>query len=71
MPFGWPILFGHFIQSWEKNKLKDKPLNLGFLSALKLLFRSPKQLFFYLPILGWIPLLLKGLRKKTDDKMKG
>ena len=65
MPFGWPLLFQHFIDEWGKNKLINKPLKLGFLSSLKILIRSPKQLFFYLPIIGWIPLLFKGLKRKT------
>ena len=64
MPFGWPLLFEHFNLRWKKNKNQDIPLKLGFLSSLKIILRSPKQLFFCLPILGWIPLLIKGLRKK-------
>lgn len=65
MPFGWPLLFEYFNRLWSKNKLNNKPLKLGFLSSLKIILKSPKQLFFYLPLLGWIPLLIKGLRKKT------
>ena len=63
MPFGWPLLFEHFSLQWKKNKNIDKPLKLGFLSSLKVIFRSPKLIFFYLPILGWIPILMKGLKK--------
>ena len=47
-----------------KNKIIDQPLKLGFLSSLRIIFQSPKQLFFYLPILGLIPILMKGLRRK-------
>ena len=65
MPFGWPLLFEHFNLYWRKNKKEDKPLDLGFLSSLRLILQSPRLIFFYLPILGWIPLLIKGLRKKT------
>lgn len=65
MPFGWPLLFEHFNLHWRKNKKEDKPLDLGFLSSLRLILQSPRLIFFYLPILGWIPLLIKGLRKKT------
>ncbi len=65
MPFGWPLLFEQFNLLWKKNKIDDKPLRLGFLSSLRILLQSPKQLFFYLPIIGWIPLLIKGLRKKS------
>ena len=65
MPFGWPLIFEHFNILWKQNKIDDKPLKLGFLSSLRILFQSPKQLFFYLPIIGWIPFLIKGLRKKN------
>lgn len=64
MPFGWPLLFEKFNRTYVKNKIEDQPLNLGFLSSLKIIFQSPKQLFFYLPILGLIPMLVKGLKRK-------
>jgi hypothetical protein len=63
MPFGWPLLFEHFNILWKNNKIGEKSLKLGFLSSLRILIRSPKQLIFYLPIIGWIPLLIKGLKK--------
>lgn len=63
MPFGWPLLFEHFSILWKKKEIGDKPLKLGFLSSLRILIRSPKLLFFYLPIIGWIPLLIKGMKK--------
>jgi 1-acyl-sn-glycerol-3-phosphate acyltransferase len=65
MPFGWPLLFEHFKQQWKRNKNVDQPLRLGFLSSIKLMLKSPGILYFYLPVLGWIPLLIKGLRKNT------
>jgi 1-acyl-sn-glycerol-3-phosphate acyltransferase len=63
MPFGWPLLFAYFNHLWRKNEIDDKPLKLGFLSSLKIIFLAPAQLFFYVPILGWIPILIKGIRK--------
>ena len=63
MPFGWPLLFEHFNRMWKKNQI-DKPFKLGFLSSLRIIFKSPQLLFFYIPVLGWIPLLIKGLRMK-------
>lgn len=63
MPFGWSLLFEQFKLLWKKNKTNDQPMKLGFLSSLRIIAKSPKQLFFYLPIIGWIPLFIKGLRK--------
>jgi hypothetical protein len=68
MPIGWPLLFQYFNNQWKKNKIDEKPLKLGFLSTFKIIFQSPKQLFFYLPLIGWIPLLFKGLRKKSKHQ---
>lgn len=67
MPFGWPLLFSYFNILWKKNKIDEKPLKLGFLSTLKIIFLSPGQLFFYLPILGWIPIIIKGIIKKPRN----
>jgi hypothetical protein len=63
MPFGWPLLFEQFNLLWKKNKIDDQPLKLGVLSSIRIILQSPKQLFFYLPIIGWIPMLIKGLKK--------
>jgi len=65
MPFGWPLLFAHFNQQWKKNKNIDRPLKLGFLSSLLVILQSPRLICFYLPVLGWIPLLIKGLKRKS------
>jgi hypothetical protein len=68
MPFGWPLLFERFNYLWNKNKNIEQDMKLGWFSSLEILFRSPKQLFFYLPILGWIPILMRGLKKNNNSK---
>jgi 1-acyl-sn-glycerol-3-phosphate acyltransferase len=68
MPIGWPLLFAYFNILWKKNKIDEKPLKLGFLSTLKIIFLSPKQLLFYLPVIGWIPLLIRGIRKRPKHQ---
>jgi 1-acyl-sn-glycerol-3-phosphate acyltransferase len=68
MPFGWPLIFEYFNKQWKKNKIDEKPLKLGFLSTFKIIFQSPKQLIFYLPVIGWLPMLIKGMRKKSKHR---
>jgi len=68
MPCGWPLLFEYFNKQWKKNKITEKPFRLGFLSTIKIILQSPKQLCFYLPLIGWIPLLIKGLQKKSKHQ---
>ncbi len=65
MPWGWPLLFAWFNRLWRMNRIDEMPAKTGFLSSLKILLLSPKQLFFYLPLLGWIPILIKGLKKPS------
>jgi len=63
LPFGWPPLFEQFNRWWYSNETHEKPFKPGLLSSFTILFKSPKLIFFYLPILGWIPILIKGLQK--------
>jgi hypothetical protein len=65
---GWPLIFEYFNKQWKKNKIDEKPLKLGFLSTFKIIFQSPKQLIFYLPVIGWLPMLIKGMRKKSKHR---
>ena len=59
-PPGWPILFHEHHRLYSRKNSKKFSLRIGFWSGLKLLIRNPLTLSFYIPILGWIPLLLMG-----------
>ncbi len=65
LPIGWPLLFAEFerVRFKKKNTDPKQKLKLGFLSTLRILLQNPFTLFYYLPLLGWIPLGLKGFRK--------
>jgi len=69
-PFGWPVLFAEFERRYQQQKkygtTEKQPLSFGWLSFLKYLIKNPFYLFFYLPILGWIPLWIKGFKKSAD-----
>ena len=64
-PFGWPILFSEFHHQFKQYKNSGKIINLKFkfFSFLKILMRDPILIAFYIPVLGWIPLLIKGYHK--------
>jgi len=66
VPAGWPLLFAEFENKYKhfQKTGEKKPLDLGFGSFIRILFQSPITICFYIPILGWIPLLIKGFRKK-------
>lgn len=60
VPFFWASLFAEFERRFEAKDLR--PWKLNFLSGLKAFFRRPLNFAFFLPILGWIPILWRGLR---------
>ncbi len=68
MPFGWPLLFEQFNKHWAANKTAEKPFTPGIASSIAILIRSPFLISFYFPILGWIPIFIKGLRKSKPEK---
>lgn len=63
MPFGWPLLFEQFNKWWRSDNKDKKPFNPGLRSSLKILLTSPRLISFYIPVIGWIPILIKGLQK--------
>lgn len=68
LPFAWPLLFSAFRQHYKGEASRNEKIKLGFLSCLRILWKNPFDLFFYIPILGWIPLLMKGTPKREKKQ---
>jgi 1-acyl-sn-glycerol-3-phosphate acyltransferase len=62
-PFGWPLLFSEFDRVRKKHGEVKEPLRLGFMSWLRILLARPFNIFFYLPIIGWLPILWFGMKR--------
>jgi len=62
-PPGWPLLFYEHHRLYRKNQGRPFTMKITMWSGLKLLFRNLFTLFYYLPVIGWIPLLIKGYWK--------
>ncbi len=60
----WPMLFAEFERFFRK-KGRIKPLKINFWSGLRALYKNPICIAFFIPILGWIPILIKGLRNRV------
>lgn len=67
-PIAWPLLFTEFERQWRRYKKTGKEIKMdfGFFAVFLFLFRNPITFFYYVPIIGWIPLLLKGYSKYRD-----
>ncbi len=64
LPPFWPMLFTEFDRQWKRKKRAGKEIKIrfGFLGFLKMLILNPIVICYYIPVLGWIPLLIKGYR---------
>ena len=57
LPIGWPLLFWEFERQYARGLHPDEPLALNGLSIFRIVAAQPWLLAYYVPILGWIPLL--------------
>ncbi len=57
LPIGWPLLFWEFQRQFVQDPDPDKKLELRPSSLFAILWRQPWLIAYYLPIVGWIPIL--------------
>lgn len=70
LPTGWPLLFGEFNRKYKKYGPNGFKLKLNWYTLIIYLIKNPFVLFYFIPILGWIPILIKGYKKtKTAQKV--
>jgi len=63
LPFAWPAAFTEFERRYVQRGERGFKLNLDKPGAFwKLLWRNPLVLAYFIPLLGWIPLAIKGYR---------
>jgi hypothetical protein len=71
-PFMWPFLFCEFERQWIKhlksNNQTPIEVKLGWFAFLRLLLLNPIILCYYIPLVGWIPLAIKGYTKHKMAK---
>ncbi|MDA7502122.1 hypothetical protein N8482_02505 [Chitinophagales bacterium] len=67
VPHAWPFLMSEFERAWKNHTEtgEEMKLDLSWGSTIRIFLRDPFIISFYLPILGWIPILLKGLWRNT------
>ena len=66
-PWGWPLLFLEHERLYKKSKGNPVNMKIRFLSFIKMIFRNPRVMVFYLPIIGWIPIIWQILARKSKS----
>ncbi|MCI4668369.1 MAG: hypothetical protein MRZ79_09535 [Bacteroidia bacterium] len=61
-PIGWPALFTEFDRRYQKGEKKPKGIIRGWFRFWRIAFKNPIVFAYYIPILGWIPILIKGMK---------
>ena len=63
LPFAWPAIFTEFERRFVKNGERNFDMHLERPGAFwKMAWRNPLVLAYFIPLLGWIPLAIKGYR---------
>ena len=68
MPLLWPSLFAEFDRLARKGRVQ--PLKINLYKGLKAHLKNPITFAFYIPLLGWIPILIRGYRERKQLSRK-
>lgn len=60
LPFGWAFLFSEFHLQWKADK--EIKMRFGFFNMLRLIWKRPLILCYFIPIVGWIPIIMLSKR---------
>ncbi len=60
---GWPLLFAEHERLYNKSGGQPFHLHTGPFSLIKALIMNPSTWAFFIPVIGWIPILIRGYRK--------
>lgn len=62
LPFGWPFLFSEFHLKWQKGE--PVKMKFGFWSMIRLIWQRPLILCYFIPIIGWLPIIYLSMKNK-------
>lgn len=64
-PIGWPALFTEFDRRSRKGE-SPKGVIRGRFQFWRIVFHNPIVLAYFIPVVGWIPILRKGLKDRRE-----
>ncbi|TGE28042.1 lysophospholipid acyltransferase family protein [Hymenobacter metallicola] len=63
LPFAWPAVFTEFEKQYTRKGQRDISLDLTSPGSwLRMIWRNPFTISFFIPILGWIPIAIRGYK---------
>ena len=62
IPVGWPILFTEYDRRYGEESTPPHGVIRGWFKFWRIIAKNPFALSYYVPILGWIPILYKGMK---------
>jgi 1-acyl-sn-glycerol-3-phosphate acyltransferase len=65
-PLGWPALFCEYDRLYRKGKEMATQVTRGWFRFWMIVWKNPMILSYFIPILGWIPILYQGLRGRKE-----
>lgn len=72
LPPFWPLLFHEFERGYRKYGPGYKLRLSGFGTTMRLIWRNPFVISFFIPVLGLIPVAIRGYRKhRIGEKLPG
>ena len=64
LPWGWLFLFHEFMRLWNKRKSDEEiSIKFGFGSLFMMMLKNPFTIFYFLPIIGWLPIIWRGWKR--------
>lgn len=70
-PSGWPVLFKEFDRQYREDSTKKFELAKGFMGFWETARKHPEALAYYIPILGWIPIIIQSMVNTNDPDKHG
>lgn len=71
-PIGWPALFTEFDRRYRKEGKAPHGVIRGWFRFWRIVIRNPIVICYFLPLIGWIPITIKGLLgRRTVKAWKG
>ena len=69
-PTAWALAIYEYDRLYEKHGNTDFDLKLGFFRNILIMLRQPFLFFYFIPIIGLIPIAIKGYRGNNLNKKK-